>query len=579
MVFVPPAWAPKLPEDLPDSITVEEFISNEAYGRRPFASSRNPYTCGLSGLTRSASDVAGRTDLLARAIGKRLGFSPNEGTAWDRVVAVYSLNTIDYLPLTHAIHRLSGIVTPASAAYSARELEHQLRSSSVKAIFTCLPLLDNARAAARAAAIPDDRIFLLPLPGHAASSSPPLVTIDDLVAEGQALPPVEPLRWIKGQGARQTAYLSYSSGTSGLPKAVMISHLNVIANITQLCIGDSVPRKQLGIQTQTSLGVLPFSHIYGLVMVALVAHYRGDETVVLPKFELDAALAAVERFRVEMLSVVPPMLIQIIANQDKCAKYDLGSVRWVFSGAAPLGAQVMDSLRELYPKWKLGQGYGMTESSPGVVCSIETDCLPGSSGSLIPGTKAKLVDGEGNEVTQHETRGELLVQSPSIVLGYLNNEQANAETFVWDEDGRWLKTGDELLVRKSSQGHEHFFVTDRIKELIKVKGNQVAPAELEAHLLAHPFVSDCTVIPIPDDRAGEVPKAFVVKAHEAHARPEADVAAAICKHVEDHTARYKWLKGGVEFIDAVPKSPTGKILRRLLKDKEAQARKAKGAKL
>ncbi|KJZ75725.1 hypothetical protein HIM_04882 [Hirsutella minnesotensis 3608] len=579
MVFVPPAWAPQLP-DLPDSITVGEFINSESYGRCPFASARNPYTCGISGKSHGPSHVARRVDCLARAIGKRLGFSPNEGTAWDRVVAIYALNTIDYIPLTHAIHRLSGIVTPASAAYSAQELEFQLRSSSVRALFTCLPLLENARQAARAVNIPEDRIFLLTLPGDSKSrGQSPLATVEDLIKEGEALPPVEPLRWTKGQGARQTAYLAYSSGTSGLPKAVMISHYNVIANIMQLVLTDSVPRKKLGITTQASFGALPFSHIYGLVFVSLVSQYRGDEIVVLPRFDLTVTLEAVQRFRIQQLNVVPPMLIQVTANRDKCAKYDLSSVRWVFSGAAPLGTEVIQNLKKLYPKWKIGQGYGMTEASPGVLSTVETDCLPGSSGVLIPGTIAKVIDSEGKEVTEYETPGELLVQSPSIVLGYMNNEKANAETFIWDNDGRWLRTGDEVLVRKSEQGDEHFVITDRIKELIKVKGHQVAPAELEAHLLAHPFVSDCTVIPIPDDRAGEVPKAFVVKSKTADGKSDVHVAAAISKHVEEHKARYKWLKGGVEFIDVVPKSPSGKILRRLLKDKEAQARKKAGAKL
>ncbi|POR36409.1 Putative 4-coumarate--CoA ligase 1, partial [Tolypocladium paradoxum] len=520
---------------------------------------------------------------------------------------------IDYVPLTHALHRLSGIVTPASAAYSSRELEHQLRSSGARALFTCVPLLDNALRAARAAGIPEDRVFLLPVPGVA--NTAPFVTIDDLVAEGRDLPPLAPLRWSRGQGARQTAYLCYSSGTSGLPtvrpvigayvahmstqKAVMISHRNVIANVLQICTADSVARKELGVDTQTTLGVLPFSHIYGLVLVALVGQYRGDQVVVLPKFDLTALLAAVQTYRIEQLSVVPPMLIQIIRNQDKCSKYDLGSVRWVFSGAAPLGCEVIDDLLKLYPKWHLGQGYGkfplsdsvavacvdhasfagMTEASPSILNSSETDCLFGSSGSLVPGAIAKVVDAEGKVVTEYETRGELLVQSPSVVLGYLNNEKANAETFIWDDQGRWLKTGDEVLVRKSKQGNEHFVVTDRIKELIKVKGHQVAPAELEAHLLAHPFVSDCTVIPVPDARAGEVPKAFVVKAEEANGRPDADVAAAICAHVEEHKARHKWLRGGVEFIDVVPKSPSGKILRRLLRDREAQARNKTGARL
>ncbi len=271
----------------------------------------------------------------------------------------------------------------------------------------------------------------------------------------------------------------------------MISHRNVIANVLQICASDSVARDQIGLQTQTTLGVLPFSHIYGLVLVGLVGHFRGDQVVVLPKFDLTSVLAAVQNYRIEQLSVVPPMLIQMISNRDKCDKYDLSSVRWVFSGAAPLGSEVIDDLLKRYPSWRIGQGYGkssprdqvftpcppwltcvnigMTEASPSILNTIETDTLFGSSGPLVPGCIAKIIDAEGKEVTEHETRGELLVQSPSVVLGYLNNEKANAETFVWDDDGRWLKTGDEVLVRKSKNGNEHFVVTDRIKELIKVK--------------------------------------------------------------------------------------------------------------
>lgn len=222
---------------------------------------------------------------------------------------------------------------------------------------------------------------------------------------------------------------------------------------------------------------------------------------------------------------------------------------------------------------------GMTEASPLVVHSSELDVLIGSSGSIIPGMKAKVVDLDGNEVTEYEKRGELLIQGPNVVLGYLHNEKANAETFVHHHDGRWLKTGDEVLVRKSPKGNEHFVVTDRIKELIKVKGHQVAPAELEAHLLVHPFISDCAVIPVHDERAGEVPKAYVVKTKEASGCSDEEVAAAICKHVEENKARHKWLKGGVEFIVEIPKSASGKILRRMLRDKEREARRLKAAKL
>ncbi|KAK9442968.1 phenylacetyl-CoA ligase [Metarhizium brunneum] len=576
MVFLPPPSSPTLP-GLPDSITLEEFINNPKYGRHPITESKDPYTCGITGLTRSVADVAQRTDYLARGIARRLAFNPHEGTEWDRVACLYSLNTIDYIPFAHAIHRLAGIVTPASAAYSHQELEHQLRSSGARALFTCVPLLENALKAADAAGIPRERVFLLAVPQVA--SDPGFETIDHLVEQGKSLPPLPPLQWVTGQGARQTAFLSYSSGTSGLPKAVMVSHLNVIANIMQIAAVDSVAREQLGVKTQTSVGVLPFSHIYGLTMVALLGHYRGDQVVVLPKFEPATFLNAIQRFKIEQLSIVPPLLIHIITHRDTVSKYDLSSVRYVFSGAAPLGTEVIEGILKLYPSWSIGQGYGMTEASPGISSTSETDRLVGSSGCLLPGSKAKLIDPDGNQVTAHETRGELLVQSPSVVLGYLHNEKANAETFVHHQDGRWLKTGDEVLVRKSPQGTEHFVITDRIKELIKVKGHQVAPAELEAHLLSHPFVSDCAVIPVPDPRAGEVPKAFVVRARESDGRSAEEVAAAVCQHVERHKARHKWLRGGVQFVDAIPKSASGKILRRVLKDKDRADRKDTAAKL
>ncbi|KAF3068601.1 4-coumarate--CoA ligase [Trichoderma lentiforme] len=577
MVFTPPSYLPQLPE-VPDSITIEEFLRNEQYGRYPVAKARNPYTCGITGTTYNAAQVAERIDYMARAISKRLGLNPNEETEWERVVALYSVNTIDYLPFTHAIHRLSGIVTPASAAYSIQELEHQLRTSGAKALFTCPPLLENALKAANAAGIPKDRIFILRTAGF--DNPPSYVTIDDLVAEGKSLPPMKPLNWVKGQGARQTAYLCYSSGTSGLPKAVMVSHRNVIANVLQVYLLDSVPRKELGIESQVLLGVLPFSHIYALVLVSTLSQYRGDETIVLPKYNFHELLDAVQRFKIEQLFVVPPMLIQIIGNPQNTAKYNLESVRFVYCGAAPLGPEVVEAVTKMFPKWRIGQGYGMTECSPTVSSTNELDVLFGSSGSLLPGKKAKVIDLEGKEVTEYDTPGELLIQSPAVVLGYLNNEKANAETFVHHEDGRWLRTGDEVVVRKSAQGHEHLVVVDRIKELIKTKGHQVAPAELEAHLLSHPYVSDCAVIPVPDSYAGEVPKAFVTKSvSDCAGKSDKEIEDAIQKHVKDHKAKHKWLNGGIEFIDAIPKSPSGKILRRLLRDKEKKARQAKGAKL
>jgi acyl-CoA synthetase (AMP-forming)/AMP-acid ligase II len=221
----------------------------------------------------------------------------------------------------------------------------------------------------------------------------------------------------------------------------------------------------------------------------------------------------------------------------------------------------------------------MTETAVVVTAPSEHDTVKKTSGSLLPGIKAKIVDLEGKEVREYDKPGELLIRSPAVVLGYLNNEKATAETFVHHDDGRWIRTGDEAVFTKTGSGTEQLIIVDRIKELIKVKGFQVAPAELEAHLLTHPAVADCAVIQVPDEAAGEVPKAFIVKATDFVSTPDDEVAAAVTKHVSDHKAHYKWLKGGVEILEAVPKSPSGKILRRLLRDKEREARKAKGPRL
>jgi ribosome assembly protein SQT1 len=158
-------------------------------------------------------------------------------------------------------------------------------------------------------------------------------------------------------------------------------------------------------------------------------------------------------------------------NQGACSKYDLSSVRSIFTGAAPLGAETAEELQKIYPTWKIRQGYGLTETCTVVCSSPEADIWFGSSGSLLPSFSAKILTPEGEEITEYNKPGELVVQSPSVVLGYLNNDKANAETFIDDTDGkgRWMRTGDEAVVRVAPSGHEHVFIVDRIKELIKVK--------------------------------------------------------------------------------------------------------------
>ncbi|RAL68665.1 hypothetical protein DID88_007374 [Monilinia fructigena] len=515
MVFTPPSWVPEAPSNLPDDIPISQFMLNEKYGRKSFKSSLAILSpAEISGKSYTVSEQAQRVAHLARALSKELGWEPNTGTEWDKVMGIFSLNTIDFMTLAYAVHELGGIASPANAQYSAAELEFQLKSSGSKALFTCIPLLETALQAAKGAGIPNDRIFILDVPKEITGGKKvPFKTADDLIAAGGKLPKLEPLKMQKGQAATQTAYLCYSSGTSGLPKGVMISHQNVISNILQLKSYEKDIRDKWETDTELGLGLLPLSHIYGLVVIAQGTTYRGDEIIILPKFELNSFLNSIQQYKIQTLYVVPPIIIQMVNNHSLRSKYDLSSVRSLFTGAAPLGTETAEDLHKIYPKWAIRQGYGLTETSTVVCVSSVKDIWLGSCGSLIPGVRAKLVNPEGVEVTALNEPGELVVQSKSVVLGYLNNDKANEETFIADTDGngRWMRTGDEAEIRISPSGNEHIFIVDRIKELIKVKGLQVAPAELEAHLLAHPSVADCAVIPIPDDAAGEVPKAYVVK--------------------------------------------------------------------
>jgi len=586
MVFTPPDWVRKLPQDPPDSIPISEFMLNELYGRHPLGYSKAPFTCGLSGLEYSALEVKERVEYLARGLAKELGWQPNQGSEWDKVVGVFSVNTIDIITLEWAVHSMSGIVSPANSAYSAEELTHQLKDAGAKVLFTCAPLIPLALKAAADAGIPKNRIYLFKVPDQmmAGQSVPKeYKTVDQLIEEGSKEPKLEKLKWTQGQGARQTAYLCYSSGTSGLPKGVMISHRNVIANCLQIKTYEAPWREALkdGITDQSeytdvALGLLPQNHIYSLVVICHATTYRGDQVIILPKFDMTWYLESIARFKINSLYLVPPIIIMMTKGKAICDKFDLSSVKQIFTGAAPLGGETADDLQKQYPRWMIRQGYGLTETCTVVCSSAWDDIWFGSSGCLLPGYEAKLLTPEGEEITEYGKPGELVVRSPSIVLGYLNNEKANKETF---EDG-WMRTGDEAMIQKSANGNEHVWITDRIKELIKVKGLQVAPAELEAHLLTHPAVADCTVIPVPDEMAGEVPKAYVVKSSSVSLEDsDRMLIRDIQKHVEKHKARHKWLKGGVEFIDAIPKSPSGKILRRLLKDKEKGERRKAGAKL
>jgi len=291
--------------------------------------------------------------------------------------------------------------------------------------------------------------------------------------------------------------------------------------------------------------------------------------VVIPKFDFVSMLKSIERYRINYAPVVPPMML-LFCKHPAVKQHDCSSLRTIVSGAAPLSAEVTQQLSEVLPDVAIGQGFGMTEtcvivSMPRLDLKIAT---PGSSGILIPGVLARILRPDGSLAARNEP-GELVVTGPAMALGYYKNEKATKETFV---DG-WVHTGDEVIINDEGE----IFVIDRIKELLKVKGFQVAPAELEGFLLNHPDVSDVCVVSVQDDYSGDLPLAFVVPSASAQERIKADptqaekVKEAIVKYVADGKAHYKELTAGVEFIDAIPRNPSGKLLRRLLRDRARES--------
>jgi acyl-CoA synthetase (AMP-forming)/AMP-acid ligase II len=337
--------------------------------------------------------------------------------------------------------------------------------------------------------------------------------------------------------------LPYSSGTTGLPKGVMLTHYNLVANILQSACVIPVDERD------TILGVLPFFHIYGMVVIMNVGLYVGATVVTMPRFDLEQCLETFQKYRITFANVVPPIVLAL-AKSPLVDKYDLGRLRILFSGAAPLGEDIARAVSA-----RLGcvvtQGYGLTETSPVTHAARvgKAGLKTAGIGPPVPNTEAKILDTITGAELGRNQEGEVCVRGPQVMTGYLNRPEATAAMI--DPDG-WLHTGD--IGYADADGN--FFIVDRVKELIKYKGLQVAPAELEAILLSHPAVADAAVVPLADEEAGQVPRAFVVL--KGNATPE-----EIMAYVAQRVAPYKKLRE-VVITDQIPRSPSGKILRRLL---------------
>ena len=476
---------------------------------------------GTSGRTLRYGELAQAIREVAGGL-QALGFRKGD------VLAIMAPNVPEYAVAFHGAAWAGGTVTTVNPTYTAGEVKHQLQDSGARLLVTVGMFGDVAKEAAAGTAVED--VFSLDGEGGR--------PFDEL--RGRPLAEQVPV------GANDVVALPYSSGTTGLSKGVMLTHRNLVANLVQ-----SAAVIPIG-EGETVLSFLPFFHIYGMQVLMNGALCQGGVVVTLPRFDLEQFLSLAQEHRIKRGFVVPPVVLAL-AKHPLVAQYDLSSLKQLFSGAAPLGAELAEEAGK-----RLGcevvQGYGMTELSPVSHATPDGQYRPGTIGVLAPSTECRIVSPETGKDLGVGEDGEIWVRGPQVMAGYLNNDAATKATI--DESG-WLHTGD--IGHVDADGH--FTIVDRLKELIKYKGFQVPPAELEALLVTHPAVADAAVIGIPDDEAGELPKAFIAT------KPGVEVSEADLKvFVADQVATYKQLRL-VEFVDEIPKSASGKILRRLLRDR------------
>ena len=437
-------------------------------------------------------------------------------------------NVPEYAIVFHGVAVAGGTVTTINPTYGADEVRFQLLDAGATMLITVGMFAETARAAIEGTKVEE------------------VLTLDGAEGTGNAMALLgEPIEQVAVDVRDDVVVLPYSSGTTGLPKGVMLTHHNLVANMAQT-LPVFQPREH-----EVVLSFLPFFHIYGMQVLMNLGLAFGGTIVTMPRFDLQQALELVQQHKVTRFFAVPPVILAL-AKHPIVDQYDLSSLVQVFSGAAPLGAELAAEASARV-KCEVVQGYGMTELSPVTHATPEGDFRPGTSGITIPNTEIRVVDpGTGDDLGVGEV-GELWIRGPQVMKGYLNNEQATRSTI--DEDG-WLHTGDVAVVDE----HHHVSIVDRVKELIKYKGFQVPPAELEALIIAHPKVADVAVIGVPDVEAGELPKAFVVVASGAELTEQ-----ELKDYVAEHVTSYKHIRL-VEFVTEIPKSPSGKILRRLLRD-------------
>lgn len=478
---------------------------------------------------------------LQEAIGRVAAGLAARGFEKGDVLAIFSPNLPEYAVVFYAVARLGGVNTTVNPLYTADELAHQLRTSHAKFIVTIPELLNKATEATKHSSVRELFVF-----GAGVEGATPFSVLLDNDARDAPRIEIAP--------RTDLVALPFSSGTTGVAKGVMLTHYNMVANLCQI---DASGHAQAH---DTFVCALPLFHIYGMTVIMSFGLYKGATLVILPRFDLEQLLDLMRRHRVTMAHFVPPILLALTKHSltDNLGRsYDLSHLETVFSAAAPLGAEMAHAASR-HLGCRVKQGYGMTEASPATHMAPHDAQWEkyGSVGMPVSNTECKIIDTQTGAELDANQEGEILIRGPQVMQGYLNNTEATAQAI--DADG-WLHTGDIGYADEDGA----FFIVDRAKELIKYKGFQVAPAELEAVLLTHPSVADAAVVPSPDDEAGEVPKAFVVARHDTVDSSE------ILAFVAARVAPYKKIRK-IELIQQIPKSPSGKILRRLLVQRERE---------
>jgi acyl-CoA synthetase (AMP-forming)/AMP-acid ligase II len=498
-----------------------------------------------SGRGTTYREMIARVDAFAGALAGR-------GIGVGDVVGLLSPNSSGFAVAFHGILRAGATATTINALFTAKDIAKQLEDSQAKLLVTVAALLGQAKEAAAAVGIADTDVVVLDGEGLDTTGHP---NAADLMA------PQSPTPDVSFAPSSHLAVLPYSSGTTGNPKGVMLTHRNLVANVAQI-------RPLHGmVADDVVLAVLPFFHIYGMTVLLNAALHARARLVVMPSFDLADFLANIANHKCTIAFIAPPVAVAL-AKHPLIDEYDLSSLNTVMSGAAPLDADLGHAVAERL-SCRVVQGYGMSELSPvshitpfdGGEQEMGMTAPLSSVGWTVSNAASRLIDPETGDQIDVPTEGlsetgELWFKGPNVMAGYLGNDEATRETI--DEDG-WLHTGDLAQV----DAHGCVYIVDRLKELIKYKGYQVPPAELEAVLLSHHAIADAAVVGVTGADGEEVPKAFVVKQSGSDSTDDLTVEDVI-EFVAAQVAPYKKVRQ-VEFIDAIPKSASGKILRKDLR--------------